>query len=364
MESLTNPATFSIPESRKTCPSIQVLRIHKTSPAAEHEDDSLPEGISICHASLAQPLCEAWINVKQIDAVVVGTECSISDIVSIRETVTRNVVPLILHTEKFEWKTKEIALESSVDEYHVGHLDQSFIKRVKLIKQVKLFKDASQSKQKLRRQPDGNPSVKHWFLKRVFDIAISLLIILIILPILIIILPILTLETRGSVLCSSKRVGKNYKIFNLYQFRCLSSGLGQFLRKVHLEELPQVLNVLFGDMSLVGTYPILEQDAEKLTKDGTAWRFLAPAGVVGLWLFDQSEEKTIDNRDCTKLDIEYALTNTIWLDIRILCFHFLNLIVAKLNKKEKEWVHRHFLADSFIPNHISKVHRGLTMASN
>src|SRR5579859_6580978 len=260
MESLMNPATFSIPENRKTTLSIQVLQIHKAPSTSEQEDDSLPQGISVCHAPLDQTLREAWINVKQIDAVIVGPECSISDIVSIRETVTRNVVPLILHTFKFEWKPREIAVESGVDEYHIGLLDQQFIKRVKLLKRVKSFVKSDSGKQQLTRPTDGSPTVKSRFLKRAFDITISLLIILMMFPVLIIILPVLILETKGSVLCSSKMVGKNYRTFNLHRFRYLPSGLGRFLREFHLEGLPQILNVLAGDMSLVGICPIADED--------------------------------------------------------------------------------------------------------
>jgi lipopolysaccharide/colanic/teichoic acid biosynthesis glycosyltransferase len=256
---------------------------------------------------------------------------------SIREVTDQRAVPLILYTSKFEWKAKEIAIESGVDEYHIGFLDQSFIKRVKLIERVKTFKSVNGIKVQLKPQADERTSGRFWFLKRILDIAISLLIIFLLFPTLLIILPLLIFETKGSVICTSKRVGKNYKIFDLYKFTCLSSGFGQFLREAHLDGLPQLLNVLAGDMSLVGNCPIHSQDAEQLTADGIAWRFLAPAGMVGLWQFNGEGESKMSNWDCTKLDIEYAMTSTMWLDVRILFGYFLNLVAARRNKRAVGW---------------------------
>ncbi len=243
-----------------------MLQLHKTPLLEDWEDYSLPETISVYHAPLEQTVREAWINSKQIDAVIVGPDSSISDIVSIRETVTRSVVPLILHTFKYDWKAKEIAFESEVDEYHIGPLDQHFIKRLKFIKRIKSFTIANQNQQRLS---DKGANVKFWLLKRSFDIVISVVVILLLLPLLMMILPLLTLETEGSILSTRKIVGRNYKIFNLYKFRSFPSTgdkvspIWRFLRKAHLIGLPQVLNVLKGDMSIVGTYPVRMQDAEK-----------------------------------------------------------------------------------------------------
>jgi len=94
-------------------------------------------------------------------------------------------------------------------------------------------------------------------------------------------------------------------------------------------------------LSLVGNYPVHEQDAEKLTKDGIACRFLAPAGIVGLWrLNGQGNNREV--WDYTKADVEYATGNSVFLDIRILCFHLLNI----LDGKGKEWTLSHASTDS------------------
>jgi|GEM_PF-4423430 len=355
IEAPINHAPISAPEHRKTVSPIQVLQVLGPSLIADQDDDYLREGIKVCHAHLVEALQQIRHNNKQIDAVIVSPECFIADIMSIREVTDQKAVPLILHTEKFEWKAKEIALESGVDEYHVGFLDQSFIKRVKLIEQVKYFKSVNGSKQQLGQQPDERPPLKFWFLKRTLDITIASIIILLLSPTLLVILSLLLFETKGSVLCRSKRVGKNYKIFDLYKFRCSPSGLGQFLREARLEGLPQVLNVLAGDMSLVGNCPIHLEDAEQLTADGIAWRFLAPAGMVGLWQFKSKAENELSNElsnwECTKLDIEYAMTNTMWLDVRIMCGYLMNLVAARRNRKVLDWRPQHPSVDKLMANY-------------
>ncbi|MBI1767568.1 MAG: sugar transferase [Bacteroidetes bacterium] len=360
MESTMHRAAISPSENLKTYSPIQVLQIHKASIIADQVSDYRPDGVCVCHAPLAQTLKMAWIDSSQIDAVIVDTECAIADIVSIREIADRNGVPLVLHTFKFDWKAKEIAFETGVDEYHIGYLDKQFIKRIKLIKRVKSFLNAKSGEQQLPLLLDQNPSDKSWLMKRSFDITISIFIIILLLPILLIVLPILKLETKGSILSSFKIVGKNYKIFELYKFKYLPSGsdkkitgIWQFLRKLHLVGLPQIINVLKGDMSLVGNYPILEQEAEKFTKDGIAWRFLAPVGIVGLWRFNPAEENKTDTWN-TQQDIEYTKANTMWLDIRILFYHFRNLVVGGRDRKENEWMPHHPSMEDSMSNYISK----------
>lgn len=338
---MNRSAIISIPGNRKKDSSVQVLQIHKGRFDSNQEDDYLPEGIYVCHAPLSQTLKEeTWIDSQQVDAVIVGPDCSVADIVSIREITTRNSVPLIFHTLKYDWKAREISIESRVDEYHIGFLDRHFIKRIMLIKRVKSLTNTNQDK-KVRRFSQEGPSIQLLLLKRSFDIVIASLVILSLLPILIVIIPLLLLETHGSILSSSKRVGKNYRVFGLYKFACISSNEGnridlirKFLRKAHLVGLPQLLNVFVGDMSLVGNHPIHEKDAERFTKDEFAWRFLAPVGIVGLWRFSSMEENKMSG---WKSDIEYAKANSIWLDMKILFFHFGNLLTVKLHEKAKQW---------------------------
>lgn len=192
--------------------------------------------------------------------------------------------------------------------------------------------------------------------KRIFDITVSSLCILLISPFLLLIALAIKLESRGPVLFVSKRAGAGYRIFDFYKFRTMQSDadqqrdhlrtlnsyyakqsdnaekepfffkvsndprvtrVGKILRKTSLDELPQLFNVLRGDMSLVGNRPLPLDEGATLTIDNFADRFLAPAGMTGLW-------QIASNKDCMtvseriSLDLEYAKTNSLTLDMQIL----------------------------------------------
>jgi lipopolysaccharide/colanic/teichoic acid biosynthesis glycosyltransferase len=330
---------------RKSFSALQVLHVTDTLLVGDQED-SPAEGVYVCHAPLMRAIDQVLTHNKQIDVVIMGPEYSVSDIISMREVAGRKVVPFILHTMKFDWKVQEIAREAGVDEYCTGPFDYSFIRRIELIMKVKSFRNAQGKQPRLRQQQGGSPSVKLWSLKRTFDIVAAMLLIFVLSPLVLAILIISALDLNGAVWYTSKRVGKGYKIFDLYKFNCGSddaSGVemtpfGRFLRSSHLDGIPQLINVLLGDMSLIGNSPIPVGEAEKLTKDEVAWRFLAPAGIIGLWRFDDMAENNMASRDCIKLDMEYAMTNSPWLDIRIALYA---LYVMAAYTKRKLFVQRY-----------------------
>ena len=97
---------------------------------------------------------------------------------------------------------------------------------------------------------------------------------------------------------------------------------GQFLRNTSLDEIPQLFNVFMGDMSLVGNRPLPLYEAEKLTKDQIAWRFLAPAGITGLWQITKRGKDNMSPDERIALDMEYAMKNSFWLDMKILLSTF------------------------------------------
>ena len=95
--------------------------------------------------------------------------------------------------------------------------------------------------------------------------------------------------------------------------------VGRFIRKYSLDELPQLINVLKGDMSIVGNRPLPLYEAELLTQDGSVERFIAPAGLTGLWqVKKRGDSGKLSAAERKELDIYYARHYSLWLDIKII----------------------------------------------
>jgi lipopolysaccharide/colanic/teichoic acid biosynthesis glycosyltransferase len=103
--------------------------------------------------------------------------------------------------------------------------------------------------------------------------------------------------------------------------------VGRLLRKTSIDELPQLFNILLGDMSVVGNRPLPLYEAENLTEDRWAERFLAPAGLTGLWQVTKrggANKMSADERK--QLDIDYARNFSFWGDIRIILKTFPSIL--------------------------------------
>ena len=183
------------------------------------------------------------------------------------------------------------------------------------------------------------------FVKRLLDLVVSGLAILILSPLLLVIALAIKLDSRGPVLFVQDRIGMHKKRFRIYKFRSMypdaearkkelmaqneMQGLmfkitrdprvtkvGEFIRKTSIDELPQFFNVLKGDMSLVGTRPPTED--EFLQYEGRHKRRLAlKPGITGLWQVS-GRSSIEDFEDVVRLDLEYIDNWSLLLDIKLL----------------------------------------------
>jgi exopolysaccharide biosynthesis polyprenyl glycosylphosphotransferase len=183
-----------------------------------------------------------------------------------------------------------------------------------------------------------------WLVKRSFDVAVSTLIIVLGAPIWVLIALAVKLDSPGPVFYRDRRVGLGEREFGMFKFRSMytdaserqaaleaeneASGplfkikddprvtrVGKVLRRYSIDELPQVLNVLRGEMSLVGPRPLPLRDYVQL-EEWHRKRYLVLPGMTGLWQVSGRIELTFD--DLVRLDFYYLENWSIWLDISIL----------------------------------------------
>jgi lipopolysaccharide/colanic/teichoic acid biosynthesis glycosyltransferase len=190
--------------------------------------------------------------------------------------------------------------------------------------------------------------------KRVFDLGLSLIAMPFFLLIMGLIALAIAIDSPGPIFFKQKRTGRGGRRFEMYKFRTMVKNaeelkikyahlnehtwpdfaitndprvtrVGRFLRKTSLDELPQVLNVIKGDMSLVGPRPT-SFDASTYSLWHTERLEVLP-GITGLWQISGRKELDFDDR--LRLDIEYIHHQSFWLDIQILFRTFTAVITRK-----------------------------------
>jgi lipopolysaccharide/colanic/teichoic acid biosynthesis glycosyltransferase len=183
------------------------------------------------------------------------------------------------------------------------------------------------------------------------DIILSALLILLLLPVFIIIAIAIKLESKGPIFYNANRAGRGFKIFKFYKFRTMEANadkkiealahlnqyknaekarffkisndpritkVGKFLRNTSLDELPQLINVLKGDMSLVGNRPLPLYEAATLTTNEFVERFMAPAGITGLWQIKKRGKAEMSVEERIELDVSYARKGNLMYDFWIM----------------------------------------------
>lgn len=191
-------------------------------------------------------------------------------------------------------------------------------------------------------QPDFSGTSR--ITKRLLDLILSIFGLIVISPFLIIIALIIKFYDRGSILYSQKRIGQNNKEFRVYKFRTMFEGSheqrakvmaetnkdprlakdpqdprvtkpGLFLRRWSIDEIPQLINVLKGEMSLVGPRPPLAEEVNQYEKSETR-RLLVKPGLTGLWQVSGRSE--LDWEDAVRLDLYYVENWSLTLDLLII----------------------------------------------
>lgn len=309
------------------------------------------------------------------------------------------VIPFILLQNKFDKKVFKKAFDSGIKDYFViGSTPLSII-----MDRINSFrKENGLSNTKKFIHTDKN--FKMPLSKRLFDIFVASLVLIILSPILLIVMIAIRIESKGKIYYTSKRVGT--KIFDFYKLRSMKVGadkllnklaktsnqyqvkssdqnkeiskckkcqklpegeycsplkydgseiicdnlyierkeikanenssfikivddpritkIGKIIRNTSIDELPQLINVIKGDMSLVGNRPLPVYEAECLTKDNLSKRFLAPAGITGLWQVElRGKSGNMSEEERIELDNKYAdyFENgnySLWFDLKIL----------------------------------------------
>ena len=187
-------------------------------------------------------------------------------------------------------------------------------------------------------------NVLYEVIKRIIDIVASFTGLILLSPLILIVSMLIKIESKGEVIFKQKRVGLNGKEFYMYKFRSMvinaeelkeqlesqneMSGpmfkikddpritkIGKFIRKTSIDELPQLINVIKGEMSLVGPRPSLPKEVAEF-EEWMNERLLVKPGLTCYW--QVSGRNNIDFEDWMKLDIKYVRERNFWLDIKLI----------------------------------------------
>lgn len=197
-------------------------------------------------------------------------------------------------------------------------------------------------------------------LKRAMDVVLSLVSLVVLLPLLAAIAIAIKIDSPGPVLFKQVRLGRGQKPFTMYKFRSMAvdSGdelhresvkrtaeskrreigvfksledprvtiVGRFIRTWNLDELPNLLNVLRGEMSIVGPRPALDYELPYY-KDWFFRRFAVRPGLTGLWQVKRADAEDFD--EMIRMDVDYTEQMSVWLDLKLIALTIPSIIREK-----------------------------------
>lgn len=297
-----------------------------------------------------------------------------------------STIPFVLIAHQNEPDICNVAFNTGLDDFYTCPVDVN-----RIFERLKFLKDYKKRTPHFYSQPVQ--PYKTPVIKRVFDIVVASLALIVLSPLMLIVMAAIKIESKGPLIYVSTRVGANYNLFGFYKFRSMYSGsdnfqklkslshlnqyvaeeieefctecaalpdgefcsailyikgericenlyikrknaerafiklendpritkVGKFIRNTSMDELPQLFNILKGDMSIVGNRPLPLHEAEKLTLDDRAKRFAAAAGLTGLWQVELRGRKgSMSEEERFKLDNEYADNNSFMGDLKLI----------------------------------------------
>lgn len=320
-----------------------------------------------------------------------------TDLLQLGKLVQRNKESLIILVgNDFSLFEKQSYLQAGVTNTISPNANEDVFHSIR--KYIHIYFEAKAQNESYKIPSSSFPKLRIPVGKRLFDIAVSSCLLLLLSPLLIVVYIAIKCESKGSAVYKSKRIGAGYYMFDFYKFRSMYpdadkrlkeymalnqyvdtkqkignaaavhayadqetpsftvdelrdvliddhiivkgsdmmekqkraaffklekdprvTKVGRILRKYSLDELPQLFNVLKGDMSIVGNRPLPLYEAEMLTTDDSVERFMAPAGITGLWQVEKrGDNGSMSDHERIRLDIDYANNYSVWMDVKIL----------------------------------------------
>ena len=193
-------------------------------------------------------------------------------------------------------------------------------------------------------------------LKRIADIIGGIIGLILLSPVFLILAICIKIDSKGPVIFAHKRIGKKGKEFNMYKFRSMYENaeemienfneeqkrewqenfklendpritkVGKFLRKTSLDELPQIVNIIKGDLSIIGPRPVIGEELEKYGKNKEKFLSITP-GLTGYWQANGRSNTTYEER--MQMELYYIDNQSLRLDIKV----FFKTIVSVIKKE-------------------------------
>jgi len=313
----------------------------------EFLNDNFSAGLNAPNFESAKKIFSSG-EITPVDVIIADVdynESEVTEFYSFLKNRNLNSIPFIYNERQFK---KEAALkqhEAIDDIIDLRNWQYDFYSKISFLKKSKEYSKATNSF-------ESNIDPRRSVLKRTFDIVVSLVLIILLLPLFLLIALAVKLESKGPIFYNANRAGRGFRIFKFYKFRTMIvnadekiqalahlnqytdskngakffkisndpriTKVGRFLRNTSLDELPQLFNVLKGDMSLVGNRPLPLYEAATLTTNEFVERFMAPAGITGLWQIKKRGRSDMSVEERISLDISYARKSNLLYDFWIM----------------------------------------------